>query len=97
MAKGGDVARTTGKVSLVEMIREGKLKRNEKLVINRRSNSSIEGTLRADGSIVVNGEAFKSPSTAACSALDVSSVDGWLRWRVVRLDGKSLAEVRGDQ
>jgi hypothetical protein len=84
-------------MSLADMIRRGVLKSGEKLVINRRSQSSIEGKLRADGTIVVGGEAYKSPSQAACRALDVSSVDGWIRWRVERLDGKSLAELRNEQ
>lgn len=91
------MARTTGTASLADLIREGKLKVGEKLVMNRRSRPSIEGTLERDGTIRVGGKGYSSPSTAAKHALGVNSVDGWLRWRVPRLGQKTLNEVRSGQ
>jgi hypothetical protein len=88
------VARTTGTRSLADLIRDGVLKSGERLVINRRSAPPIEGTLQADGSIKYKGQTYRAPSTAAKIALDVGSIDGWLRWRVPRLDSRSLAELR---
>ena len=88
------MARTTGTKSLRDLLEAGVLNRNERLVINRRSREPIEGTLQSDGRINVSGSVYESPSAAARNALDVGTVDGWLRWRVPRLDGRSLADVR---
>jgi hypothetical protein len=91
------VARTVGTASLVDLLRAGVLKSGERLVINRQSAPSIEGVLQADGIILVGDVRSKSPSEAARKALDVGTVDGWLRWRVVRLGGKTLAQVRDER
>jgi hypothetical protein len=88
------MARTTGTRSLGDLIKAGKLKPGEKLIVRRRSAPPIEGRLNADGSISVKGRSFTTPSSAAREALDVGSVDGWLRWRVPRLDLRTLADLR---
>ena len=88
------MARTVGTASLVDLLRAGVLKKGEELVIKRRSAPDIEGVLQGDGTIVVEMVRSKSPSEAARKALDVGNVDGWLRWRVVRLGGIRLADVR---
>lgn len=88
------MARTTGTASTNDLIRTGKLKVGEALVIRRRSAEPIKGVLETDGWIRVAGARYPSPSTAAKVALGVKAVDGWLRWRVPRLGNKSLAEVR---
>ena len=89
-----DVARTTGTVSLVDLLERGVLQVGERLVIRRRLASSIEGLLQPDGTIRVGRTVSSSPSSAAREALGSGPVDGWLRWRVVRLEEKSLAELR---
>jgi len=66
----------------------------ERLVINRRSAKPIEAMLQADGAIKYDGQTFGAPSTAARVALDVGSIDGWLRWRVARLAYRTLADLR---
>lgn len=90
------MARTIGTVSLADLIERGTLKPQEKLVLRRRSKPAIEAQLDKNGSIKVAGGVYATPSAAACNALGVSSVDGWLRWRVPRLENRTLAEVRSD-
>jgi hypothetical protein len=88
------VARTIGKLSVSDLIDVGALNAGERIVINRRSAKSIEGVVQADGSITAGGKVYGTPSTAAREVLSVGSVDGWLRWRVPRLDNSTLAELR---
>lgn len=88
------MARTTGTTSVADLIRSGVLKSGDKLVIRRRSAPPIEAILEPDGTIKVGSTSFATPSGAAKQALDVGSVDGWLRWRVPRLSDRSLAELR---
>ncbi|MGH2739242.1 MAG: hypothetical protein ACRDH6_01985 [Actinomycetota bacterium] len=89
------MARTTGTASLGDLLRKGLLKEGERLVIRRRSAPSIGATLQADGRIRLGRDVYETPSAAARSALGIKATDGWLRWRVPRLEGKTLAEVRG--
>lgn len=88
------MARTVGTESLADLIERGALTANEPLIIRRRSKRAIEGKLAADGSIRVGDRTYATPSGAACAVLDVGSVDGWIRWRVPRLQDATLAEVR---
>ena len=88
------MARTTGTVSLGDLLERGVLRAGEQLVIRRRSASPIEGVLQPDGTIRVGPTVSRSPSSAARKALGSGPVDGWLRWRVARLDEQSLAELR---
>jgi hypothetical protein len=90
------MARSTGTMSLGDLIERGRLEPREQLVIRRRSKPPIDGRLRKDGSIQLGDLVFTTPTAAAKRALDIGSVDGWLRWRVPRLGGKTLAEVRDD-
>lgn len=62
--------------------------------VRRRSAPPLEGIVGPDGQIVFAGTRYSTPTGAAKEALDVGSVDGWLRWRVPRLQGKSLADLR---
>jgi len=94
IGRNANVARTTGTASLLDMISAGTLNVDETLVIRRRSAASITGALEADGGIRVGGTSFTSPSAAARQALDVRAVDGWLRWRVPRLNDRTLADLR---
>lgn len=77
------------------MLASGALLPGEQLVVNRRT-GQIRGELLADATIVVQGVSYQSPSQAACAALDVGSVDGWNRWRIVRLGGRSLSQLRSE-
>lgn len=89
------MARTTGTTSLVDLLEAGKLQAGERLVLNRLSAPNIDGVLEADGTIIVGEVASRSPSEAARKALNLGQpIDGWARWRVVRLGGITLASVR---
>lgn len=91
-------ARTTGTVSVADLLKRGTLQAQETLIIRRRSAPDIEGRLESDGHIRVGRSVYATPSAAAKYALGVRSVDGWLRWRVPRLEAKALAELReGDR
>ncbi len=88
------MARTTGTASLADLITRGVLRKGETIVIRRRSAPAIEGTVEADGSIKIGREKFATPTGAAKHALDVGSIDGWIRWRVPRLGDQTLAALR---
>lgn len=88
------MARTTGTASLADLINREVLEGREPIVIRRRSAQPIAATVEADGTIRVGRRAFTTPTAAAKHALGVTAIDGWLRWRVPRLDHRTLAEVR---
>lgn len=88
------MARTTGTTSLADLLERGVLRPGEEIVIRRRSAPVIIATIQPDGTIKLGRQVFKTPTAAAKEALNVGSIDGWLRWRVPRLDGRSLAELR---
>lgn len=88
------MARTTGTSSLADLMKDGKLKVNERIVIRRRSAPPIEGLIQADGSIRVGSRTFATPSKAAREMLQLKAADGWIRWRVPRLDDQLLASIR---
>lgn len=75
-------------------MRAGTLKANEKVVIRRRSAPPVRGTLEPDGRIKIGTSSYATPSKAARVALDLKAADGWVRWRVPRLDYQTLAEIR---
>jgi hypothetical protein len=50
--------------------------------------------LQGDGTIRVGSAVSTSPSAAARLATGAKAVDGWRRWRVPRLGGKTLEDVR---
>ena len=55
----------------------------------------MSATVNADGQLVVDGRAVPTPSCAAQIAMaDDRPIDGWKRWKVSRLAGRSLAEIR---
>ncbi len=71
------MARTTGTVSLADLINSGKLLGGEKIVLHRRSAPPIEGLIQPDGSIKIGKATYKSPSAAAKDALRVGQfLDG---------------------
>jgi hypothetical protein len=88
------MARTTGTASLADLLEHEVLRHGEPIEIRRRSALPIQGVIQAGGKIKVGTTVSDSPSKAARLALTAGSVDGWLRWRVPRLGGKSLAEIR---
>lgn len=56
---------------------------------------SYTATILDNGAIQLpNGQSFASPSRAAMEAAGVSSYDGWWAWKVDRLGGELLKNVR---
>ena len=88
------MARTTGTMSLADLMRRGVVRSGEPIEIRRRSAPPVEATIEADGKIKVGQLSFSSPSGAAKHVLQSGPVDGWLRWRVPRLGDRSLGELR---
>jgi hypothetical protein len=88
------MARTTGTASLADLVRTGVIESGETIVMNRRSAPPIEATVQPDGTIRAGAQSFTTPSGAAKRLLAVGAVDGWRRWRVPRLDYRSLDELR---
>jgi hypothetical protein len=88
------MAKNSGRASLADLVRRDVLRAGEKILIHRRSAPSIEATVTTDGRIAVGDMMFTTPTGAAKHSLDIGSVDGWIRWRVPRLDDRTLADLR---
>jgi hypothetical protein len=80
------------RVRLADLLDAGLLQSGDSLFWNRpQLGKRFEGTVTENGAIVLtDGRSFSSPSRAAVVAADIPAADGWLTWRVDRLDGKSL-------
>lgn len=91
---GGDES-ASDYIGLFELIREELLEPGERLECPIPSRGvTHEATLLANGSLVLStGETFDSPSGAAVH-LYGRAANGWNRWRVPRLGGMALAEIR---
>lgn len=88
------MARPTGTLSLKDLLAQGVLRSGEEIIIPRRSQEPIRGALLSNGHIRVGDDTYPHPSTAARETLDLKAVNGWLRWRVPRMDLRSLDEIR---
>jgi hypothetical protein len=78
------------------MLQAGLLEAEEHVeFIRPRLGHHYEATIRADGTFVLpDGSVHQSPSLAAMRAADLVSYDGWEAWRVTRLGGIKLDELR---
>jgi len=84
------------KVSVAQLVKAGLLEVNEAIVMHRRDKGPTpRATVLEDGTIRLStGMRYRTPSAAACAAVDVGSIDGWTRWRVPRLNNETLDSVR---
>lgn len=63
--------------------------------VRPRLGDRFDATIRADGTFALpDGSIHQSPSLAAMRAADLVSYDGWHAWRVIRLGGTRLHELR---
>ena len=63
--------------------------------VRPRLGQHFEATIQEDGTFVLaDGTIHQSPSLAAMRAADLVSYDGWLAWRIPRLGGLKLNELR---
>jgi len=100
---GGTAAKTVTqvtykgrRVTVADLLSAELIEPGEKLVFPRpRVGETHHSAVRADGSIELeDGTVCTSPSQAAMKAAAVVSYDGWHGWRVPRLDGVRLDELR---
>jgi hypothetical protein len=84
------------RVTISDLLAAGLLTAGEPVEFVRpRLGDRYEATIRADGVFVLaDGSEHQSPSLAAMRAADLVSYDGWHAWRVPRLGGTKLHELR---
>ena len=84
------------RVTVADLLAAGLLERDEPVEFVRpRVGDRYEATIRGDGVFVLtDGTEHQSPSLAAMRAADLVSYDGWHAWRVPRLGGSKLNELR---
>lgn len=82
--------------TLADLIGAGLLKADEPLEWTRpQVGITFHATVTEDGGIRLDdGRRFASPSTAGVAAANVPTLNGWISWRVPRLAGVTLADVR---
>ncbi len=61
-------------------------------LVAKRGNRRAEAEVVATGELLVDGVAYRSPSTAAKRGLGVPTSNGWTRWQTS--DGVNLADLR---
>lgn len=103
ITSGGGTAKTITqitykgrRVTMTDLLDAELLQPGDRLVFPRpRLGQTFHATLKANGSIeLADGTNCTSPSQAAMKAADLVSYDGWHGWRVPRLDGVKLDELR---
>lgn len=84
------------RVTVLDLIEAGYLEPGEQVEFVRpRVGERYEAVVRGDGSFELpDGSVHQSPSRAATNAAGLVSYDGWLAWRVPRLGGTKLHELR---
>jgi hypothetical protein len=84
------------RVSVADLIEANLLRVDEPVeFIRPRLGTRYDAVIRSDGSFELpDGTRWQSPSLAAIRAADVPSYDGWYAWRVPRLGGTKLHELR---
>lgn len=80
-----------GKIS--DLLAEGLLSAGASLTFKSAGKSAV-ATVTASGELIVDGKSYASPSKAAAAALDLTSANGWISWRLDGGSGLSLDELR---
>lgn len=84
------------RVQMADLLAAGLVIEGDQLEFPRpRRAENFRATVQADGGIQTeDGQVWPSPSRAAMSAANVPSYDGWHAWRVTRLGGTKLDQLR---
>lgn len=84
------------RVRLLDLLEAGLVEVDEKLHWDRpRVGGSYDAVVTANGGIRLDdGREFSSPSRTAMAVAGVASYDGWYAWRVERLGGVTLNDLR---
>lgn len=85
--------RVTFNAKFADLVSSGLVRGGESLHL-RQGGVEANGTVTADGEIVVHGVAYRSPSAAAAKALGLQSSNGWTTWHVGGLSGVTLDVLR---
>jgi hypothetical protein len=86
--------RKTYDATIADLLSSGLLAAGTTLTFDR-AGKHVEGSVNADGQIVVDGKAYDSPSTAAARAMGIKAANGWTAWRV-GATGPTLADMRAE-
>ncbi len=84
------------RVRMLDLLDADLIEAGEKLIWERpRLGATYRATVLENGSLELeDGRAFSSPSRAAMEAANVPAYDGWYAWKVPRLAGQSLNDLR---
>jgi len=84
------------RVTVLDLLTAGLLHADEPIeFIRPRVGGHYTATITADGTFkLADGRRENTPSGAAMRAADLAAYDGWYAWRVPRVGGTKLAELR---
>ncbi|WP_434922713.1 GIY-YIG nuclease family protein [Glutamicibacter sp. PAEs-4] len=80
-------------VTVADLVSSGLIQAGQTLFLSQ-GGKEAEGSVTADGEIIVRGVSYKSPSTAAAKALELQSSNGWTTWKVGNKFGPPLDLLR---
>ena len=80
-------------VTVADLVSSGLLQAGHALFLSQ-ADREAEGSVTADGEIIVRGVSYKSPSRAAKIVLDGQASNGWMTWKVGSQSGPPLDTLR---
>lgn len=80
-------------VTVADLVSSGLLQAGHTLYLSQ-AGKEAEGSVTADGEIIVRGVSYKSPSTAAAKALELQSSNGWVTWKLGNPSSPPLDTLR---
>ncbi|PRA06582.1 excinuclease ABC subunit C [Arthrobacter sp. MYb229] len=80
-------------VTVADLVSSGLLQAGHALYLSQAGREA-EGSVTADGEIIVRGVSYKSPSAAAKIVLDGQASNGWMTWKVGSPSGSPLDTLR---
>lgn len=80
-------------VTVADLVSSGLLQAGHALFLSQ-AGKEAEGSVTADGEIIVRGVSYKSPSRAAKTVLEGQASNGWMTWKVGRHAGPPLDTLR---
>jgi hypothetical protein len=85
-------------VSLSDLVDAGVIQDGERIEWTRpQLGITYRAIINSDGAVVLeDGRRFVSPSTAGAKAAGTPTLNGWISWRVPRLENRTLDELRTD-
>lgn len=86
-------ARSSKVVTVADLVSSGMLQAGHALFLSQAGREA-EGSVTADGEIIVRGVSYKSPSGAAKIVLDGQASNGWATWKVGSPSGSPLDALR---